>query len=60
MRKTIPFGLGTEVFPRFPRIFPFPAEARRPKKLLFGRFFCSAKKIELFLKKYLTNPKKRI
>lgn len=48
MRKTIPFGLGTEVFPRFPRIFPFPAEARRPKKLLFGRFFCSAKKSNFF------------
>lgn len=59
MRKTIPFGLGTEVFPRFPRIFPFPAEARRPKKLLFGRFFCSAKKIELFLKKVLDKSEKK-
>lgn len=48
MRKTIPFGLGTEVFPRFPRIFPFPAEARRPKKLLFGRFFAPQKKSNFF------------
>ena len=32
----------------FPADFPFPAEARRPKKLLFGRFFCSAKKSNFF------------